>query len=1213
MIPQAGVSSSSSPTPLWTYDVFLSFRGTDTRTSFTDHLYAALTRKGIITFRDDEKLKKGSSIWELYNAVEESRCVIAILSSNYADSTWCMEELAKAVECRRVMGQILVPVFYHVHRSELRNQTGNFGKAFCKLEERAVKGNLEKVQRWRAALVEVADLSGFHLQDGFESELIQTIVENISTKLNQTISSVFTDLVGMDSRVKEMLSYLEMGWNNVRIIGIWGMGGIGKTTIAHVVSERIRAQFEAYSFLANVREVSEKQGLVHLQKKLLSDILLESNVSMHNTHTGSSIIRHRLRTKKVFIILDDVDRLEQLKALCDHSWFGPGSRIIITSRDKGVLLKGGVDEINQVKALTNNEALQLFNWKAFRSDQVGKDFFQLSKKFVKNAYGLPLAIEVLGSSLFRRSVEEWSSALFRLERKPVEMLFDVLKVSFDGLQEIERKIFLDIACFFKGEDKYHITRILESRYGHCPIIHFIVLTEKCLLTTFGRKLWMHDLIEQLGWEIVSREHPEAGKRSRLWLPKDIVPLLVHNRGTTSVQGVFLNFEKEKEIKLRVNDPFSEMKKLKYLKIWNGNFSVNTKYLSNELALLEWHECPLNSLPSGFESDKLVELKMNSSCIKQLWTGEKRWSRLTFIDMSDSQYLIKTPDFTEVPNLEILVLQGCARLVEVHPTIGGLRNLISLNMRNCKSVESLPPFKSLKSLKTLTLSACSRLKKFPEVEGNMKCLLRVYLDETAIEELPTSIQHLTSLTLLSLRDCKNFLSLPNTIQYLTSLKSLILAGCSKFDEIPENLNCVECLEELDISGTAIRESPSVVGMLNLKYLSFRGCRDLPSNSWHSLFNCWWCSKSYVPTSLLLLTSISSLTSLTELDLSYCNLIDGAIPQDFGHLISLRKLNLSGNNFVRLPESICQLSKLESLNLSNCRRLQLLPELPLSVRHVNAEDCISLMCFQDEFKLWTSAVSGMTTVNSHSSSNNPEYYTSAPRRISRTYTSGGFGMTTFSILSEDQEWKPCVDSWLPTQVFQRDLLDCRSYSMSSVCAQIEIPEWFSNIVTGDSIAIPIPPNLKDNKKWMGVAAVFLVKGRPSVSNSESDTEASDYLYRFTLGTHEFRLEPYLLDWKESCTFVRSSSDDFLCFFYESHMRFPKTLNESSSMWALLEAINPCMEVQKCGIRLVYKQDTAGFIQTFMLCFGGGQHEMNLQEVEKATFESGWFNLDNKYIFR
>lgn len=94
-----------------------------------------------------------------------------------------------------------------------------------------------------------------------------------------------------------------------------------------------------------------------------------------------------------------------------------------------------------------------------------------------------------------------------------------------------------------------------------------------------------------------------------------------------MQGVFLNFEKEQEI--RVNDPFSEMKKLKYLKIWNGNFSGNTKYLSNELALLEWHACPLNSLPSGFESDKLVELKLHSSCIKQLWTGEKVRSQLVF--------------------------------------------------------------------------------------------------------------------------------------------------------------------------------------------------------------------------------------------------------------------------------------------------------------------------------------------------------------------------------------------------------------------------------------------------------------------------------------------------------------------------------------------------------------------------------------------------------
>lgn len=171
MIPQADISSlsssSSSPTPLWTYDVFLSFRGTDTRTGFTDHLYAALIRKGIITFRDDEKLKKGKSISELFNAIEQSRYVVAILSSNYGDSTWCLEELAKAVECKELMGQTLIPIFFHVHPSEVGNQTGSFEIAFSK-HEQAFKGNLEKVERWRAALSQAAGLSRYHyLHNGY--------------------------------------------------------------------------------------------------------------------------------------------------------------------------------------------------------------------------------------------------------------------------------------------------------------------------------------------------------------------------------------------------------------------------------------------------------------------------------------------------------------------------------------------------------------------------------------------------------------------------------------------------------------------------------------------------------------------------------------------------------------------------------------------------------------------------------------------------------------------------------------------------------------------------------------------------------------------------------------------------------------------------------------------------------------------------------------
>ncbi|KAM1030009.1 hypothetical protein FF1_033914 [Malus domestica] len=1243
MISQTDIPSSSywsPPTPQWTYDVFLSFRSEDTRRNFTDHLYTSLNQKGVFAFRDAEQLEREQPISpELLKAIEVSRYVIVVLSRNYAYSTCCLDELAKSVECMKVMGQTILPVFYDVDPSEVRKQMGNFRKAFSKHEE-AFMDNTEKVRKWRDALTEVADLYGWHLQDGYESKIIEDIVRYIFTKLNQTISSIHMDLVGMDSRVNEVISCLDTGLNNVCMLGIWGMGGMGKTTIAEVVFDRIRSRFDAYSFLANVREVTEKQGLVHLHKQLLSDILFESSVDVHNIHMGINKIRQRLRTRMVLIILDDVDQLEQLEALCGHSWFGSGSRIIITSRDEHLLCTYGVDKMYKVKPLTDDEALQLFCRKAFKKDQVGEDFLELSKNVVEYANGLPLAIEVLGSFLFGRSVEVWSSALDRLKENPDRRITDVLKVSFDALQDVEKKVFLDIACFFKGEDKDRVTRILESSCGYRPDIDIAVLMEKSLLTLFGRKLWMHDLIQELGWEIVRRECcEEPGKRSRLWLPKDIIHVFVNNEGTLAVEGIFLNLPKQEVVHVNV-DPFSKMCKLRLLKISNVHFPGSIRYLSNELQLLEWHAFPFNSLPSNFQSDKLVELRMHSSRIKQVWRGNKRWSMLQFIDLSDSVYLIATPNFVEVPNLEKLVLQGCTRLVEVHPSLGFLKNLILLNMRNCKSIESLPPFISLESLKTLTLSGSSRLKRFPEIEGNMKSLLELHLDGTAIEDLPPSIQRLTGLTLMNLGGCRNLFRLPSTIQYLTSLKTLILTGCSELDDIPEDLNCVEYLEDLDISGTAIRESSSIAAMKNLKTLSFQGCKDQPSKSWHSLFTCWWWGrKGNVPVSLLLPTSFSGLTSLTSLNLSDCNLIDGAIPDDLGTLISLRTLDLSANNFVHLPESIGQLSKLESLKLRNCSRLQSLPKkLPLSVRHVPADDCTSLIDFPDQFKVWTSDVSGMTTISALISSKHQESSTSSPPdpKHTKTWTSSTVpGRSFFSFDPESdklQQWKPVHDLSLPNQVLQKDieLFDYKSYSIKSCDYQNEIPKWFNNIATRDFISIPVPPDLKNDKKWMGVAIVFLVKRKPGVSQIESDF-ASDYFYKCRVETEEFQLEPFLLDWRHLNS-VESNSE-LLCAFYVPCVCFPRMLNESFVIGSVFETNNPCMEVQKCGIHLIYEQDVEKLIQTFIPhSFGiGGRQQLqqqipvlskqsqqiipsepsNLNEVGKAASELGWFNLENDIL--
>ena len=162
---ESSPSPSSFSTHQWKYDVFLSFKGEDTRNNFTEHLYVALQRKDILTFRDEEELEKGKSISELFKAIEESQFAIIILSKNYAFSTWCLDELTKIVKCREEMGLIVLPSFYDVDPINVRKQTGTFKQAFID-HQKCFKDDIEKVETWRATLREVADISGWHLQIG---------------------------------------------------------------------------------------------------------------------------------------------------------------------------------------------------------------------------------------------------------------------------------------------------------------------------------------------------------------------------------------------------------------------------------------------------------------------------------------------------------------------------------------------------------------------------------------------------------------------------------------------------------------------------------------------------------------------------------------------------------------------------------------------------------------------------------------------------------------------------------------------------------------------------------------------------------------------------------------------------------------------------------------------------------------------------------------
>ncbi|CAN6702781.1 unnamed protein product [Malus baccata var. baccata] len=827
----AASSSSSRNSNRWKYEVFLSFRGEDTRNTFTDHLFFALCNSGINTFIDNQ-LTRGKTIQsELDQEIEGSRIAVIVFSKGYAESRWCLRELSKIMRCLKEQeGKIVCPIFYDVDPSQVRKQKDSFGEAFQK-HERDEDPN--EVKQWREDLKASADLGGWNLKttaDGREGVFIKKIVGDVKGLLKTTDLKEAKHSVGMALRVQEFgTEYLDVGGSlDVQIIGIWGMGGIGKTTLAKAVCSNYQQSFSRPCYLEDVR--SKKKEMVSLQEQLLRDILKQPDIKVSSVAEGTKEIEKRLGSMKVLIVVDDIDDADQLDELAiEHRSFGPGSRIIITTRDEQVLNIKKVDKKYKTQTMTEKEALELLSWHAFENDYPDKEYIELARDIVDYCGGLPLALKVVGRLLAtKKSKTIWESTLDKLRNIPDGKIHETLKLSYDGLYDDHVKgVFLDISNFFVGWSLSFVEAILDACSRFSVKAEIDTLRNRCLLYIEDDKLRMHDLIRDMGREIVRVESPmELEKRSRLWHSEDAKSVLRNKSGTEAVEGLVLVLPDDEES--FSTKAFKKMRRLKFLMLYNVKLTGSYKHLSKELRSLNWHGFPLEAIPADFDQRNLVYLSLSNSKIVRVWEDSDLLpKKLKYLHLRDCHNLTELPDFSKLPHLLRLTNSGCKGLCKGYHFLAQLKKIEALDLRDCNITDGavleiigslsslivldlggngfnrLPILSGLSQLQFLILDHCTNLQAIPDLPNSLRVLKANYC--TALE-IMSDFSEMSKLRKLKLKDCRKLKDIPklkNSLDYMVSIISIHMERCTSLtDTFKENLQTKNEFGGIFLSGNDI---------------------------------------------------------------------------------------------------------------------------------------------------------------------------------------------------------------------------------------------------------------------------------------------------------------------------------------------------------------------------------------------------------------------------
>ncbi|KAH7281856.1 hypothetical protein KP509_36G066600 [Ceratopteris richardii] len=542
----------------------------------------------------------------------------------------------------------------------------------------------------------------------YDKVCFKLMVEKVMKTLNQADEKIMggPDFpVGLVKRRKEIEKMLteSKSLQCFGRFGLVGMGGIGKTTTAMSIYNKMHKKFEASFFCLNIREhAGYDRGLEDLQAKILQNTVLNVNkdkrtydiehrqkkIEINDVEHGKSILSSELKGINALIVLDDVDHESHIDALYRPlCTLGAKSVVVITTRNRDSLKREQLTEIYEMQELDKESSERLFHWHAFLKPEAPAHLKTVSQDVIAACKGLPLSLKVIGSYLYGHESESdislWEESFRHLQEN--EDIFGVLRISYDHLRGNEKEAFLDICCFLIGKLEDYVCIFLEGCYGMGQTLLNVLKSRSLVSTDAEGLIRVHDQLRDMGRHIV-----REGKKDRVWEEETANDVLEDGGRLSTLRGLSINTGMcfpENEVAM--------CPELRILVVNNGNMSGTDSHRHNSsrrgflqkvrcrnLRWLTWENASFEHLPPGLCSEKLQVLNLSGSNIREVPAALPNLKYLWLPGCKNLKVLSK-PIGTLMPSLRGLDLYGCSQLEGLDSSLGKLTDLRILNLSECR--------------------------------------------------------------------------------------------------------------------------------------------------------------------------------------------------------------------------------------------------------------------------------------------------------------------------------------------------------------------------------------------------------------------------------------------------------------------------------------------------------------------------------------------------